>query len=254
MVKRPASGRVKGGYSLFIVAIVASLLMIVSLIIQPAPAAEGDGWAVKAGDVLQYSIAGQRNGTAVSGTATSNFTVVNVTGKISTVGGYFYTDLGSWAGRGVTSALSSPTSDECLGWERIETVYGAKAVTRYISYHSGNGTEAQTFVITYAGVDSKVIYRVNVSGPGFFLSLDLSTSTLDDPYRLDTGRDVDISHSFMTPNVMNFTSIDASGTLSVGYWYLPEGAHLSHSMESEGSLFYLVTRRRTSNAWSAGAS
>ena len=235
-----ASSRGKGGYSLYFLAFIVALLMMVSMTLGAAPADEGR-WAVGSGDVLQYNISGYRNGEEVAGTAVANFTVVKIAERGSSIGGYFYTDLGSWTGRGVASALSSPTSGACLGWERIETVYGAKAVTRYISYHGGNGTEAQTFIVTYAGVDSKVIYRVNVSGPGFFLCLDLSTSTLDGPERLDIGRHVDISHNFMVPSEMNFESTVPAGTSSVGYLYLPNGAHLNHSIESDGSLFYLVT-------------
>lgn len=241
MEDRSAFDGPRGGYSLYVVAIIAALLMTASFAWQQAPASEDEGrWAVQAGDVLQYDVAGHRNGTAVSGTATANFTVVNVTEYGRSVGGYFTTDLGSWTGRGMTSVLSSPDSGECLGWERIETVYGAKAVTRYISYHGGS-EDARAFIVTYAGVDSKVIYRVNVSGPGFFLNLDLRTSTLDDPADLDIRKTVDISHSFMVPSVMNFTSVSAAGTSSVGYWHLPDGAHLNHSMESDGSQFYLVT-------------
>lgn len=241
MTGGPASSEGKGGYSLYLLAFIVALLMIVSMALGAAPEDEEGRWAVGSGDVLQYSILGHRNGAAVTGTAVANFAAVNITEGGSSTVGHFYTDLGSWTGRGAVSALSSPTSGACLGWERIETVYGAKAVTRYISYHGGNGTEAQTFIVTYAGVDSKVIYRINVSGPDFFLSLDLSTSTLDDPGRLDIKRAVDISPNFLSPTEGEFTSIIGAGISTVGYWHLPEGTHIDHTMESDGSLFYFVT-------------
>jgi|GEM_PF-1757095 len=253
MASRPITNEEKGGYWLYIVAITVVLIMIVSMAIQ-APAKEGDRWVVQSGDVLQYDITGHLNGTAVTGTATANFTVVNMTGNIGTVGGFFTTDLGSWAGGAVRSALSEPRSGACLGGDRIDTIYGAKAVTKYISYEMVSKSEAQAFVITYAGVDSRVIYRINVSGPSFFFSLDLRNSTLSDPADLDARKAVNIPHNFIIPNDKdnaangiivsgdkgsNFTY--AIGASFVGYWHLPKGAHLNHSMESDGALFYLVT-------------
>lgn len=238
MASVPLTNERKGGYWLYVLALIVALLMIIALSTRTAPGAEEDQWAVQSGDVLQYDISGHRNGTAVSGTATANFTVVNMVGNVGSVVGSFTTDLGSWAGEGPTSALSSPAAGACLGWEWIDTIFGSKAVTRYVSYH-GEGEANASMITTYAGVDSKVIYRINASGAGFFLSLDLDTSTVEGMEDLDSQAPADVTSDFMLPSDTEFIERGSSGIVLIGYWDLPTGTVLNHTLEGDGARFYL---------------
>jgi len=238
MASRSMTNGERGGYWLYIAAIAVALTMIVSMAML-TPAEEEDRWAVQSGDVLQYDITGHLNGTAVTGTAIANFTVVNMTGHGGSVGGYFTTDLGDWTGRGVTDALSSPSRGACLGWEWIDTAFGRKAVTRYVDHYGGNGSAS--VITTYAGVDSRVIYRINASGPGSFLGLELEASTVEGMEHLDTRAPADVPSGFKRPVDSEFMEIGSPGVVLVAYWDLPAGTMLNHTLGGDGSRFYLFT-------------
>jgi len=230
---------------LYLLALLIAMAMMAVLVIRPAPVEaepEGGGWAVRAGDVLRYSVEGQRNGTAVVGSAIANFTTVNMTGSGGSVGGHFYSDVGNWTGKGLASALCSPSSGGCMGWERIVTAFGTKVVTKYVNYHDDNAT-GPSVTMVYAGVDSRLIYRINISGLDFFLNLNLESSPVEGMEGLDTSAPADLPIGFMRPTEDVIIEHSMPGTVFVGFWDMPAGTVFSHTLEGDGAIFYVFTER-----------
>lgn len=232
------------GAVLFAITLIAltSAAMAISLTSPAAVQSGEDSWAVKIGDNLTYEIAGSREGAQVTGAAYANFTEVNITGHGSMIGGFFFTDLGSWTGTGVLSGLSSPSLGFCLGQTSIRTDFGTKQVTKYISFHSDPDVNVTSVVMVYAGMESRIIYRINASAPTFFLGLDLRSATVAGLEQLDQNATRQISIDAIRPSEEGFTQIFTTpGGRSAGLWELPEGTVVNHSLEGNGSASYFFT-------------
>lgn len=233
-------GKVRGkGAVLFAIAMVTLASAALAITIKSTDAAQSwhGSWAVRAGDNLTYEISGLRDGAPVTGTAYANFTVVNVTENGSSVGGHHYTDLGDWTGSGINAALSNPSMGSCVGQQVILTEFGDKHVTRCIDLRADGPENTTTFIVTYAGVDSKVIYRVNVSGPSFFLSLDLVGSTVEEMNKLGRRAAANLVLETYRPQERFVENYQGGGISRVGVWDLPAGTLFNYSLEGDGSTF-----------------
>ncbi len=234
-------GKVRSsGTVLFVIALVALTTAASAIwIYSPAVAQSGqESWAVKGGDNLTYEVSGHRDGAPVTGIAYSNFTEVNIAENLMIISGYHSTDLGEWVGRGVTSALGQPSMGQCLGEAKIRTDFGTKYVTRYLSYFSGPEANTSSIQMIYAGVDSRVIYRINVSAPSFFLELNLKDATIGGLQQLDRHPSA-ILPGAIRPTETDWTETFGSpGGIMSGVFDLPVGTTLTISVEGNGSRCY----------------
>jgi len=237
-------GKERSGNVLFAIAIVALVVSAGLIAVKEAPTEDDstlENWVVGAGDNLTYGVTGYRDRAVVAGTAYANYTIVNITEQGSMVGGMFSTDLGNWSGDWA-SILGDPLLGSNLGEASIRTDFGTKHITRYVSYHAYPDVNVSDFITVYAGVESRVIYRVNISGPSFFLDAELRTSTITGLEHMDLnatgGEEVDA----LRPDEGELSTIYSSGGgWSVGLWDLPSGTWFNCSLEGNGSRFYFIT-------------
>lgn len=229
------------GTVLFVIALVALTTAASAIwIYSPAVAQSGqESWAVKDGDNLTYEVSGHRDGAPVTGMAYANFTEVNITENGRSVAGYFSTYLGDWTVEGVSRALSDPSLGNCVGQQAISTQFGEKYVTRCISFSPDTGGNESSFIVVYAGVESRIIYQINVSGPSFFLTFGLVSSTVEGTENLDLKAKAHLTLDVHRPEERWTMNYEGGGASSFGVWDLPEGTLFSYSLEGNGSTFLL---------------
>lgn len=90
----------------------------------------------------------------------------------------------------------------------------------------------------YSGVESRTIYRINVSGPSVFLTCELEGCPVDNMRGLDVHAIDGLAINLPRPNGAYAETYGVHGATSIGVWDLPEGTIFNNSLEGNGSAFF----------------
>jgi|GEM_PF-3038467 len=146
---------------LFVGSFGAALIFVNSSIAEP-----GSRFVLKTGDYFRYRVTGSNESAPISTFAQMNLTFYQSNGYLTTysTGGYSG-PLPQAASKWISYALDR--HGMVVDTELIHTDFGAKKVTKTIFF------EEPSFLIQYAGIESEIVYRLDISGPSCYVSLDL---------------------------------------------------------------------------------
>lgn len=210
----------------------------------------GEGAAFSAGVLLYYHVEGVREGKPFGGTMYFNVTnYSHKEGHLSYGIGYDE-ELADWSQDTLGSNIIA-FSGHSTGGQWIHTAFGEKYTERLISYEDPPESNNSNFCVGYTGGESRITYRMNISGVDYHACMELMDTTVEGMEAWDE-KVWAVSLDPYQPMELTTYDMPEPAGIMFQFWKLPCEGDLNLTGEGSGSVIYLFNESNMRNMESGG--